>query len=370
MEDGVASSGGDTISSSDKNDEEERERDMPETNTVTPLPGNHKRSFSGSLLSKLSFLRSSQDLDELSMAFPDLDGSMDETENSQSRNPPTGVMASVLQNQKKTRKRKGSLRKTALLGPGRVRLEGKEKRGSGLEQVQTLKASGNDAASTYPLPSPSFSTPVENLPTPRGIAPPIPLSTKPNILGNNARRDDIQPISGLVRSPTFGDTSTTDDDDMITFSRSPASGLIAPILKKPLSSGSDSYFPAQIPGLQRRRSTNKPHSPLETTPIESVAVSEDWDYSNTEWWGWVVLVVTWVVFVVGMGSCFEVWSWAWDVGETPKAPPELEDDPTLPIVGYYPALIILTAVMAWVWVVVAWVGMKYFKHAKISGEDA
>jgi hypothetical protein len=95
-----------------------------------------------------------------------------------------------------------------------------------------------------------------------------------------------------------------------------------------------------------------------------------WDYSETEWWGWIILMVTWLVFVVGIGSCFEVWSWAWDVGETPYAPPELEDDPTLPIVGYYPALIILTAVMAWVWVVVAWVGMKYFKHANISGDDS
>ena len=82
----------------------------------------------------------------------------------------------------------------------------------------------------------------------------------------------------------------------------------------------------------------------------------------------MILILTWAVFVMGMGSCFEVWSWAWDVGETPYAPPELEDDPTLPIVGYYPALIILTGVMAWVWVVVAWVGMKYFRHAKMAGD--
>jgi len=74
--------------------------------------------------------------------------------------------------------------------------------------------------------------------------------------------------------------------------------------------------------------------------------------------------------VVGMGSCLGVWSWAWDVGETPYAPPELEDDPTLPIVGYYPALIVLTGVAAWVWVVVAWVGMKYFRHARVwDGDD-
>ena len=93
-----------------------------------------------------------------------------------------------------------------------------------------------------------------------------------------------------------------------------------------------------------------------------------WDYTTTAQWGYVILFVTWLVFVVGMGSCFGVWSWAWDVGETPYAPPELEDDPTLPIVGYYPALIILSAVMAWVWVVVAWVGMKYFRHARIGGD--
>lgn len=68
-----------------------------------------------------------------------------------------------------------------------------------------------------------------------------------------------------------------------------------------------------------------------------------------------------------MGSCLDIWSWAWDVGETPYAPPELEDDETLPIVGYYPALIVLTAgVVGWLWVGVAWVGMKYFRHAKIE----
>jgi phosphatidylinositol N-acetylglucosaminyltransferase subunit Y-like protein len=94
------------------------------------------------------------------------------------------------------------------------------------------------------------------------------------------------------------------------------------------------------------------------------------DYSQTEWWGWIILCATWIVFVVGMGSCLGVWSWAWDVGETPYAPPEFEDDATLPIVGYYPALIVMTGVMAWVWVIVAWVGMKYFRHAKVwDGED-
>lgn len=118
-----------------------------------------------------------------------------------------------------------------------------------------------------------------------------------------------------------------------------------------------------------RRTRHSPKSPLSTVAAEVLPSPEEWDYTDTGWWGWVVLGVTWIVFVVGMGSCLGVWSWAWDVGETPYAPPELEDDPTLPIVGYYPALIILTGIMAWVWVTVAWVGMKYFKHAKMGGDD-
>lgn len=109
--------------------------------------------------------------------------------------------------------------------------------------------------------------------------------------------------------------------------------------------------------------------------------------SDTVFYGWVVLFSAWSVFVVGMGSVFGVWDWAWDVQpnanvtgqcsswareitaistwETP-APTPIDPDDELPIAGYYPALIVLTAVMAWVWVLIAWVGLKYFKHAKIQ----
>ncbi|RPB09416.1 hypothetical protein P167DRAFT_510731 [Morchella conica CCBAS932] len=92
--------------------------------------------------------------------------------------------------------------------------------------------------------------------------------------------------------------------------------------------------------------------------------------ADTAYWGWVVLGATWVVFVVGMGSVLGVWEWAWDVPGSPFAKGQQEQyEGAFPIDGYYPALIILTCVMAWVWVVVAWVGMKYFKHAKIQPRD-
>lgn len=197
------------------------------------------------------------------------------------------------------------------------------------------------------------------------------LTPRPSMDGY-APRDNV-PIPYLpppdsdsqVTSPSISYTSTTDEEDVISIP------LRVPSPPRPeLSSGSESYY---VKGTSpyRRRSVKHTKSPLSLSGLTASplpAAHEDHDYSETEWWGWVVLVVTWTVFVIGMGSCLNVWSWAWDVGTTPYAPPELEDDPTLPIVGYYPALIILTCIMAWVWVVVAWIGMKYFRHAKISGD--
>lgn len=228
-------------------------------------------------------------------------------------------------------------------------------------------------------------------PTPRGVSRPqgvpttaplsIPAETRPLSI-------DTESILTSPKSPTIS-YSTTDEEDALHMSGvlRPGSPSLARPDRSSMSSGSDSYFndigmPAGVSSshmnasIQRRRSatTQRAKSPLALTSLAGLSTTPlpqheaDWDYSETEWWGWVVLIVTWVIFVVGMGSCMGVWSWAWDVGTTPYAPPELEDDPTLPIVGYYPALIILTGVMAWVWVVVAWVGMKYFRHARVTGD--
>ncbi|KAI4134764.1 MAG: hypothetical protein LQ347_001247 [Umbilicaria vellea] len=354
------------------------EKDVKKSNKANGNGGlvssGHKRSLSGSILSKLSFLRPNQGQVQGANEAPQLDGIADVLDIPQS---PKGAMAAAVYQQKKSRKRKGSLRKTAILGTGKLRAEGRERRGSILDQVGTVQDDSQNGVADidYGLAhSPRSPTITEVEPAPRQIYATQSVA--------KSRIDHVEPtpVSMLytqsnenlmdtrITSRTLGDASTTDEDDPITLPRSPVTGAAASVLKKVSSSGSDSYFSPQTASLLRKRS-NRAKSPLATLPIELVVPSEDWDYSETEWWGWVVLIVTWIVFVVGMGSCFGIWSWAWDVGETPYAPPELEDDPTLPIVGYYPALIILTTVMAWVWVVVAWVGMKYFKHAKISGDD-
>jgi hypothetical protein len=329
----------------------------------------HKRSHSGGILSKLSFLRTAEDnqnppeREPLSPEFTPGDDRISPKKASR-------AMAVAVQ-QQKTRRRKGSLRKAALLGRGAQR-DKKEIKTLPLDTGHTTLYGDSALSPTSPEEMPQatvFGLGISADTTPRpsmegfGSQNPLlfPIKTLPMGTDDNLV---TSPTSAPATSPTLTYTSTTDEDDILSI---PNRSLPVP---HPSSSASDSYFSPGAGSLTRRRSAQKAKSPLSIAGIATSPLptpDADWDYSETEWWGWVVLIVTWVVFVTGMGSCLGVWSWAWDVGETPYAPPELEDDPTLPIVGYYPALIILTSVMAWVWVVVAWVGMKYFRHAKISG---
>lgn len=329
----------------------------------------HRRTISGNIFSKLSLLRSRSTAERSS--------SLDRTNYGEDSPLPSGSLALVQQNGK-TRKRKGSLRKTALLGKGKL---GGDRKGSDakskspLSSPQFPKENGKTPAiatqetdtDATPRTSQDYEGPVLSGSPPKWTFP----TSKASLSSVRSSEPSVEPLSSRasITSPTLPtDQSTTDDEDQaLSFPKLP---FVA--TRKPASSSGDSYFLPQQP-LRSRRATNRMKSPLATQPqsltSSPVVGEEEWDYSETAYWGYVILIITWLVFVVGMGSCFDVWSWAWDVGETPYAPPELNDDPTLPIVGYYPALMVLTSVMAWVWVVVAWVGMKYFRHAEGPGDD-
>ncbi|KAF5017387.1 hypothetical protein F66182_10681 [Fusarium sp. NRRL 66182] len=333
----------------------------------TLSPSHRRNSSNSSTLSKFPLLRTSSEKrhepnDHASNGDP----------------PPTAPRpvsrpsASVIQYQR-TRRRRGSLRKAALLGRGAQR----ERRDSRPLVIDTSHAAA------YGLDPPTAkvrsSSSVESLDlnaTTGSVQRPLVEGFTP--LPGGFGNAPVLPRTGTLpqataRPASFTDQdgasyTSTDEEDMLQIPGS--SSTIRQGLS--MSSGQDSYFNSinSTASHQRRRSIHRAKSPLSFGGLSSntLPAHEDWDYADTEWWGWVVLCTTWFVFVIGMGSCLDVWSWAWDVGKTPYAPPELEDDPTLPIVGYYPALMILTGVMAWVWVVVAWVGMKYFRHAKISGD--
>ncbi|KIW37253.1 uncharacterized protein PV06_10595 [Exophiala oligosperma] len=342
------------------------------------LRDGHKRSTSGNILSRFAFLRTNSDQDKSDTV--DRDGS-DTAINSQHHHHGRGAMAEAQVQTK--RKRKGSLRKT-VLGKGRDRKNSDKK--SPLSSADsptttttttttTTARSPGEEEQAPPTPRASQELPSSSSPA-SPDSPPWSFRTLSRVSIPSIRSSiaSIEPASSTasITSPTMATDASTDDEEQLVLPRMPA------LRKLPSSTssfggfggGGDSYFPIQDP--VRRMFASRTRSPLATQP-QSVAGTppdeEGWDYSETAFWGYVILIVTWIVFVVGMGSCFDIWSWAWDVGETPYAPPELEDDPTLPIVGYYPALLVLTCVMAWVWVVVAWVGMKYFKHADFKGDD-
>ena len=318
----------------------------------------HRRASSGpGLLARFSFLKATTDTRSLNEADDEGGDSV----------PASSAIATLQQH--KTRRRRGSLRKVALLGRGaqRDRRDGRSltidiPHGTDL----SVESSGPQAATAVDQHD-ALGLKKANLARHSGDGPPnqSTVTTSPIATSSTAKMPTMSQI-GRDGDRANLYTSTTDEEDVLQI----ASSSMVSRNGLSLSSGSESYFGGRVV-TKRRRSFQQAKSPLSYSGMSTNALptaDSDWDYAETEWWGWVVLTVTWFVFVVGMGSCLDVWFWAWDVGKTPYAPPELEDDPTLPIVGYYPALIILTGVMAWVWVVVAWVGMKYFRHAKISGD--
>ncbi|KAK4570390.1 hypothetical protein LTR86_002470 [Recurvomyces mirabilis] len=389
----------------------------------------HRRTISGSLFQRFNFLRPSNDnlrppSREKDVAPPKSPKSFKSRKSIDDESPivsptsPTKESAMVFALRPvKTRKRKSSLRKTALLGTKRILSEGRERKnslsaksplGQSPYQPQVVEnqephriANGpDDTESTRPPIAPiadhdksatpslrrQFSYESDNTPSssdgsimepPAATAARLTLLTehtaapvKREVSAASSSNDLLSPLD--LRSPTSQASyaSTTDDDDVLTFDR-PANHQTHLSLPKPLSSAATSYFPSpsETSLAHPSKSKSKTRSPLSRTVSTGSlypASPPPHDYTETEYWGWIILFVTWLTFTVGMGSCLEIWSWAWDVGETPYAPPELEDDPTLPIVGYYPALIVLTGVVAWVWITVAWVGMKYFRHAKIE----
>ncbi|KAK9362819.1 hypothetical protein V1504DRAFT_447570 [Lipomyces starkeyi] len=109
---------------------------------------------------------------------------------------------------------------------------------------------------------------------------------------------------------------------------------------------------------------------------------KDTDYSYTVQCGWIVLLSTWIIFVLGVGSMFGVWKWVWapalEEGSRNRSLGVLEsvgiidEVSDFPIEEYYPSMTMLLCVVAWIWCVVSWVGMKLFRHAKggVSSDSA
>jgi hypothetical protein len=388
----------------------------PASSITPPKPHGHRRTLSGSIFSKLNFLRTGGETRRPPSREKEPDGPRKNLDDDVAVVSPVKEWkdenGSASSPQSKTvRKRKGSLRKTALLGGRRFAAEGRERKNSLLQRSPSKAATQSalpdtsleQVASEVSLaakpPADDFNRPIQsqqaNDPLRRQFSYEFPMNgssirseptavtaARLSLLTDTGPTPDVQATRGEatlsspldIKSPVSqaSYTSTTDEDELLTFDRPTVGPSNIHSIPPPVAA---SYFPGSTLQASSRSTSrthrSRPHrpSPLTRTPLPLSQSQEDltYTYAETEYWGWVLLATTWIIFTVGMGSCLDVWAWAWAVGETPYAPPELEDDPTLPIVGYYPALIVLTGgVVSWIWITVAWVGLKYFRHAKSS----
>ncbi|KAH3687925.1 hypothetical protein WICPIJ_001081 [Wickerhamomyces pijperi] len=78
--------------------------------------------------------------------------------------------------------------------------------------------------------------------------------------------------------------------------------------------------------------------------------------------GFTLLISIWSIFVISILLNFDIITipnclW-WCDGDTDS----VMDD--FPLDNYYSYAILLVPVMAWIWVVISWTGLKLFKHAR------
>lgn len=91
------------------------------------------------------------------------------------------------------------------------------------------------------------------------------------------------------------------------------------------------------------------------------------EYSEIAYWGWVLLLATWGLIFFAIFTMFDLdihlFGSKTDTVDMHKIPADSDD---FPIRMYYPTSFFLSLVVAWVWCIVSWMGLKFFKHAKVD----
>lgn len=128
-------------------------------------------------------------------------------------------------------------------------------------------------------------------------------------------------------------------------------------------------------------------SPTETTAIDDDDDDECDDnnddgvmyqYSeNLKIIGYSIIILTWVFFVISIGTILNVWQWCFKI--RPGYIQQLQEIPILRVIvnkiieqnqvldNYYMFAIILNFVILWIWAVASWISMKLFRHSKGGG---
>lgn len=86
-------------------------------------------------------------------------------------------------------------------------------------------------------------------------------------------------------------------------------------------------------------------------------------------YGWAILFATWTIVILGITSVMGMWDSYLESFLYAPIPRDLpsgkfEKETGYPIQNYYPCLIFVTFIASWVWCIISWMGMKFFRHTK------
>ncbi|AWU77810.1 hypothetical protein CAS74_002518 [Pichia kudriavzevii] len=111
-------------------------------------------------------------------------------------------------------------------------------------------------------------------------------------------------------------------------------------------------------------------------PQHQSYISEDEYLCSLKVYGYSIIVVTWLVFTVSIGTIFNLWEWCLDVGSVKEwllknrwislvyREVSLQEKP---VENYYIFVFFLNFVILWIWAVSSWISMKLFRHSKGGG---
>ncbi|CRK48324.1 hypothetical protein BN1723_007966 [Verticillium longisporum] len=243
------------------------------------VASSHRRSGSGaSLFSKLSFMKPTA---SDARTRHEGDGERVTSDSSSPR-----AMGTIVQ-QQKSRRRTGSLRKVALLGRGAQR----ERRDAKQLTIDIDHATSRRPEAASPAADLTSEHSALGLRVTDATMLPYSLgevttnkTSESHVPKPSLRSPQAPEVELNVASPTRSTNSTTDEDDLPHMSNC-SLATSRPESDPSLSSGSDSYFGSRAGEQPLRRRSPLAYSGMASTPVP--AADSDWDYSDTEWWGWV-----------------------------------------------------------------------------------
>lgn len=101
------------------------------------------------------------------------------------------------------------------------------------------------------------------------------------------------------------------------------------------------------------------------------------DINNLKMYGYLIIIMAWLIFVISVGTILNLWSWSFNV--RPETFQYLESFPWVAAIitqwkeqnkivdNYYLLAFVLNFVILWIWAVVSWISMKLFRHSKGGG---